>query len=99
MKVTKPKTVKVGAPAAKKPKVATPAKKAAMPAIAKPAAGRKPPTVREAMTPKKEAADNLGDGEQSWFVRYPAGRVIREPERAQTLLSVETKHIASLLTE
>ena len=51
------------------------------------------------MTPKKEAADNLGDGEQSWFVRYPAGRVIREPERAQTLLSVETKHIASLLTE
>ena len=46
----------------------------------------------------KEAADNLSDGEQLWFVRFPTGRVIREPERAQTLLSVETKHIALLLT-
>jgi hypothetical protein len=49
--------------------------------------------------PAKEDADNLGDGEQSWFVRFPASRVIRESERAQMLLSVETKHIASLLTE
>lgn len=46
-----------------------------------------------------ERLRGLGDGEQSWFVRFPAGRVIREPARAQTLLSVETKHIASLLTE
>jgi hypothetical protein len=93
-----------------KAKVAAPAEKAAAPTVAKLAAGRKPPTVREAMTPKKvgediaketakEVADNLGDGEQSWFVRFPTGRVIHEPEHVQTLLSVETKHIASLLTK
>ncbi|KAG0570571.1 hypothetical protein KC19_6G171500 [Ceratodon purpureus] len=46
-----------------------------------------------------EALRGVGDGEQSWFVPFPAGRVIREPRRAQTLLSVETKHIASLITE
>jgi hypothetical protein len=28
----------------------------------------------------KEVADDLGDGEQSWFVRFPASRVIQEPE-------------------
>jgi len=39
------------------------------------------------------------DGEQSWFVPFPAGRVIREPKQAQTLLSLESKHIASLITE
>lgn len=39
------------------------------------------------------------DGEQSWFVPFPAGRVIREPQRAQTLLSLETKHIASRITD
>ena len=47
----------------------------------------------------KEAANNLGDGEQSGFVRFPAGHVIHELERARTLLSVETRYIASLLTE
>lgn len=46
-----------------------------------------------------ERLRGVGDGEQSWFVPFPAGRFVREPRRAQTLLSVETKHIASLITE
>ena len=57
-------------------------------------------TVRHAL--RFEDLEHLraeGDGEQSWFVRFPAGRVIHEPHRAQTLVSVETKHIASFLTE
>jgi hypothetical protein len=83
-----------------KAEVAAPAKKVATPAAAKPAAGRKPPTVREAVTPEKagediakettkEVADDLGDGEQSWFVRFPAGRVIREMELEDRKLRIE----------
>lgn len=39
------------------------------------------------------------DGEQSWFVPFPAGRVIRRPELAQTVISLESKHVASRITE
>jgi DnaK suppressor protein len=53
----KAKTPSAKATKVTKPKVAAPAKKAATPATAKPVAGRKPPTVREAVTPKKVGED------------------------------------------
>jgi hypothetical protein len=94
----KAKTPSAKATKVTKPKVAAPAKKAATPATAKPVAGRKPPTVREAVTPKKvgediaketakEVADNLGDGEQL----CDAGKVT---EAAHTTIKVNDAEVA-----
>jgi hypothetical protein len=80
--------------AASKPvvKVASKAKVAKKPSAAKSKIARvkaKTPSTKATKVAKpkvaalaKEATDNLGDGEQSLFVRFPAGHVIREPERA-----------------